>query len=97
MPPDRDTTLTRLRECKHLLEREFPLRSMALYGSVARGDAGEQSDIDIVVDVEPSIGLGFVTLADRLEALLGHSVDVVSRRGIKPLLWKRIEPELIDV
>ena len=70
---------------------------MSLYGSVARGDAGEQSDIDIVVEVEPSIGLGFVTLADRIETLLGHSVDVVSRRAIKPLLWKYIEPDLIDV
>ena len=59
--------------------------------------ADEQSDVDILVEVEPSIGLGFVTLAERLESLLGHKVDLVSRRGIKPLLWKRLERELIDV
>ncbi len=64
---------------------------------MARGEAREQSDIDIVVDVEPKIGIGFVTLAERFESLLGHKVDLVSRRGIKPLLWKRIEPDLIDV
>ena len=97
MPPERETVLKRLRENKPILEREFPLHRIALYGSVARDEASEQSDIDIVVEVEPRIGLGFVTLAERFESLLGHKVDLVSRRGIKPLLWKRIEPDLIDV
>ena len=45
---------------------------------------------------KPSIGLRFVTLAERLEQLLGRPVDLVSRRAIKPSLWKGIEPELID-
>ena len=93
----RDLILDRLRAMKPALEREFPLRRMALFGSVARGDAGPESDIDILVDVDASIGLRFVTLAERLEALLGHGVDLVSRRAVKPLLWKQIEPELIDV
>jgi predicted nucleotidyltransferase len=93
----REFILDRLRATKPDLEREFPLRRMALFGSVARGDAGPESDIDILVDVDASIGLRFVTLAERLEALLGHGVDLVSRRAVKPLLWKQIEPELIDV
>lgn len=70
---------------------------MALFGSVARGDAGPESDIDILVEVDPSIGLGFVTLAERLEAEMGRKVDLVSRRALKPALWKQIELELIDV
>ena len=70
---------------------------MALFGSVVRGEATEASDIDILVEVDPSIGLGFVTLAERLEQLLGHRVDLVSRRAIKPSLWAQIEPELLDV
>ena len=97
MKPGRNTVLKLLRESKPLLEREFPLWRLALFGSVARDEAGEQSDVDILVEVEPSIGIGFVTLAERLESLIGHKVDLVSRRGIKPLLWKRIERELIDV
>jgi predicted nucleotidyltransferase len=79
------------------LKREFPLRRLALFGSVARGDGNIAGDIDILVDVEPSVGLGFVTLAEKLEKLIGHKVDLVSRRAIKPRLWKEIEPELIDV
>ena len=97
MIPPRHTILQHLRATKPALEREFPLRRMALFGSCARGDAREDSDIDILVEVDASIGLRFVTLAERLEALLGHSVDLFSRRAIKPSLWKEIEPELVDV
>lgn len=79
------------------LRQEFPLQRLAVFGSTARGEAGPQSDIDLLVDVEPSIGLGFVTLADRLEAALGRRVDLISRRAIRPELWKQIEPDLIDV
>lgn len=93
----REEVLSRLRESKQRLQAEFPLRRLALFGSYARGTpVGGQSDVDILVEVEPSIGLGFVTLAERLEELLGTRVDLVSRRAIKPSLWKRIEPELID-
>jgi predicted nucleotidyltransferase len=97
MRPNRDHILALLRNNKLLLEREFPLQRMALFGSVARGESAEDSDIDILVDVDPSIGLRIVTLAERLEELLGHQVDLVSRRAVKPLLWEKIEPELIDV
>jgi predicted nucleotidyltransferase len=38
----------------------------------------------------------FWRLGDELEKALGRRVDLVSRRAIKPSLWKRIEPELID-
>jgi predicted nucleotidyltransferase len=70
---------------------------LALFGSYARGtQVSGKSDVDILVEVEPSIGLAFVTLAERLEQILGQRVDLVSRRAIKPSLWQRIEPELID-
>lgn len=71
------------------------MKRIALFGSYARATriSGQS---DILVEVDPSIGLGFVTLADRLEQLLGGRVDLVSRRAIKPSLWKLIEPELID-
>jgi len=80
-----------------ILRREFPLKSMAVFGSVARGEATPDSDLDILVDVDPSIGLGFVTLAERLEKDLGRKVDLVSRRALRPSLWKQIEPELVHV
>ena len=73
------------------------MERIALFGSFACGtQVAGQSDIDLLVEVDSSIGLGFVTLANRLEQLLGTRVGSVSRRAIKPALWKLIEPELID-
>jgi|SRR6266404_4182363 len=97
MVANREEILNRLRASKQSLQAEFPLKRIALFGSYARGaETPGHSDIDILVEVDPSIGLGFVTLAERLEQLLGRPVDLVSRRAIKPSLWKLIEPELID-
>ena len=52
--------------------------------------------MDVLVEIDGSIGLRFVDLADEIERALGRRVDPVSRRAIKPSLWKRIEPELVD-
>ena len=58
---------------------------MALFGSWSRNEQTETSDVDILVDVDPSIGLRFVALAERLESLLDQHVDVVSSRAVKRL------------
>lgn len=93
----KEDILTTLRACKPDLQNDFPIRRMALFGSYVRGEAAESSDVDILVEVDPAIGLRFVTLAERLEAVLGLPVDLVSRRAIKPALWERIQSEMIYV
>jgi hypothetical protein len=70
---------------------------MSVFGSVARGDATPSSDVDILVDVDPSIGLGMVSLGNEIEILLGRRVDLVSRRAIRPNMMRVIENEKIDV
>lgn len=75
----------------------FKLRRLALFGSYARAEQTETSDVDILVDVDPSIGIEFVTLADEIEELLGLPVELVSHRSLSPRSWKHIEPDLIDV
>ena len=82
---------------KSELQKQFKVNKIALFGSFARGDQHPDSDVDILVDVDPSIGLDFVTLAERIEKLLGVSVDLVSSRAISSKAWKYIEPELIYV
>lgn len=93
----KNDVLALLQENKPALQRVFPLQRIGLFGSWARDEQTAQSDIDILVEVDSSIGLGFVTLADQLEKVLGHKVDLVSRRAIKPRLWAEIEAELIYV
>jgi uncharacterized protein len=69
-------------------------KNIRVFGSVARGDAGESSDIDLLVDMEPGRSLldRSELIAD-LQDLLGRKVDVVTEQGIYWLLKRRILKE----
>jgi len=86
-----------LDQAKPELVPSFGVRRLAVFGSYARGEQREESDVDILVEVDPSIGLRFVDLAESIESLLGLQFEVISRRAIKPRNWEVIEKELIDV
>lgn len=94
---NRDEILNLLTQYKPELQTRFKVRHLALFGSYARGDQQPDSDVDILVDVDPSIGLEFVFLAEQIEQLLGVRVELVSQRAIKPRHMKFIEQELIYV
>ena len=79
------------------LARDFRVTRPALLGSYARGQQTEASDVDSLVEVDPSIGLRFVDLAERIESPLGVRAHVVSRRAISSRHWAVIEEELVDV
>jgi predicted nucleotidyltransferase len=71
-------------------------RNVRVFGSVARGEADEQSDIDFLVDMEPGrslLDLGGL-LVD-LQDLLGQNVDVVTERGLKPRIRDRVLHEAV--
>ncbi len=93
----KEEILSLLSQNKYQLENRFKVRRMALFGSYARGDQLSDSDVDILVDIDPSVGLEFVTLAEQIEQLLGLPVELVSRRAIKPNKLKYIERDLIYV
>lgn len=59
-------------------------RTVALFGSVARGDESPTSDVDLLVEFEPGSSLfDLLHISEELEALLGVPVDVVSVGGLK--------------
>lgn len=93
----REEILESLEKAKRELARQYTIRRLGLFGSYARGEQREDSDVDVLVEVDPSIGLGFVELAERLEELLGVHVELVSTRAIKPRNWEIIEKDLVDV
>jgi predicted nucleotidyltransferase len=93
----KEEILKTLTKDKPELQQRFKVSKMALFGSYARGDNKADSDVDILVEVDPSIGLDFVTLAEKIEQMLGVSVDLVSSRAVSSKAMKYIEPELIYV
>lgn len=69
--------------------RAHGVRELAVFGSHARAEAGPASDVDLLVEFEPGTSVGFVALSRlrrELEALFGRSVDLVTKRGLKPLI-----------
>jgi len=92
----RASALEILHSIKPALQARYPLTRLALFGSTARNEADQGSDVDVLVEVDPSIGLRFVDLASEIEAALGQPADVVSRRAIDSARWAMIQPELAD-
>jgi len=67
--------------------REAGVKSLKLFGSVVRGEARPESDIDILVEFSRPVGLlAFVGLKNRLAELLGRPVDLVTPEALKPTL-----------
>jgi predicted nucleotidyltransferase len=73
-------------------------RNVRIFGSVARGEADEQSDIDLIVEFDPERSLlDHAALWLELQDLLGCKLDVVSDRGIKPRIRERVLREAIPL
>jgi len=74
--------------------QEAEVKSLRLFGSVVRGEARADSDIDILVEFSRPIGLlAFVGLKNRLAELLGRPVDLVTPEALKPRLRQGILSE----
>ena len=72
---------------------------IALFGSAARGDARPDSDIDILIDLDPDARLSvfdYVGLKDYIAGLFEADVDVVNREGLKPYLKPAVLAEIVD-
>jgi len=65
---------------------------------MARGEAGADSDLDVLVEFEEPIGLSsFLGLEDRLTAITGRRVELVSRRALKPYIGRQVLREAVPV
>ncbi len=70
--------------------RRYGVKELSLFGSAVRGEMRPESDIDIMVEFEPGVRIGlikFESLVEELELIAGRSVDLVTKRGLKP--WIR--------
>ena len=97
MPPDLQSVRRILAEAREDLFRRYPLRHLAVFGSVVHGDAGPESDIDMLVAFSEPVGFEMVDLAMELEALLGHRVDLVSQGAVRERMRPYVEKDLVCV
>lgn len=78
--------------------QRFGVRSLSLFGSVARDEARSGSDVDVLVEFDgPTTFDGHMGLLVYLEDLLGCRVDVVTAKGLKPRLRPLIDQDLVRV
>jgi len=78
-----------------LLQAEYGVRELGVFGSYVRNEQASDSDVDILVSFERPVGLlTFMRLENRLAALLGVKVDLVSRKALKPAIGRRILSEV---
>lgn len=78
------------------LAAKFGARNVRLFGSVARGEQREDSDIDLLVEMEPARSLlDLIGLNQELEDLLGCKVDVVSDRGLDRYIRDEVLAEAV--
>ena len=74
------------------------VHNVRVFGSVARGEADEESDIDFLVDLESGRNLlDLGGLLTDLQELLGRNVDVITERGLKPRIRKRVLNEAVTL
>jgi uncharacterized protein len=89
----RKQALKLLREHKHEFEDRYGITRLGIFGSVARDEAGERSDVDVVVEMPPDM-FARVILKEELEMILRSKVDVVRYwRRMNQYLKRRIDRE----
>jgi predicted nucleotidyltransferase len=95
----RDLVLTTLLTMEPELRERFRVESLELFGSVARDDATDASDVDLLVEFAEPVGLlHLIGTQQFLERRLGVSkVDLVLRRSVIPELRSEIFRETVDV
>ena len=95
---DKNEIVLFLKSHKKEIEKKYGVLKIGLFGSYVRGEAGEDSDIDIVVEMrDENIFRNFFNLEQYLKNNLHNNVDLGIETAIKPVVRKRILKEIIYV
>ena len=83
---------------KPVLAERFKVRKLGVFGSFVRGEQNDRSDVDVLVEFSEPVGFfTFINLEEYLQGLLGHKVDLVTRKALKPHIGRNILRELVTV
>lgn len=90
--------IAKLKLLRPVLHDKMGIRRLRVFGSVARGDAGPDSDVDLIADFDTLPGWSFFTMDEKISNLLGGiKVDLTTERGLHKRLKERILTEARDV
>lgn len=90
----KDEYIADVRLFKELFASKYGIRSIGIFGSVARGEHRSDSDLDVFVELEEADPFTMFDIREALETLCGCTVDLLRmRKGLRSLLLKRIEQD----
>jgi len=85
-----------LQQSKSVLQENYRVTELGIFGSYVRGEQNEASDVDILIDYEKAPTLfKLVELRNYLNELTGMKVDVVTKKGLKPRFRERVLSEVV--
>jgi uncharacterized protein len=93
-----ETIKAQIAQLKPKLQNDYHIIELGIFGSYVRGEQTEDSDVDILVEFDPSFRLDLITygqIEDRISDELGKKVDLVLKRALKPYIGKVILQEVI--
>jgi predicted nucleotidyltransferase len=92
---DKAAVLSILKEKQSEIASRFSVRRIGVFGSFARGTAGPESDVDILVELNKPTFDNYMDLKFYLEEVLDHPVDLVIHEAVKPRLKPIIDQEVV--
>lgn len=86
----RNDILIKLKELKPTLNKDYSVKNIGLFGSFSNGDYTDDSDIDLLVELEKPIGWKFFSLEIYLEKVFGRKADLVTKNALKEQIKENI-------
>ena len=96
-PLTKDVIVTFLKEQKQFLTKKFGISPVALFGSYARGDFTQDSDIDLLIESQDTSFRSWMALKDFLQETFGKKVDLVEKKSLRTFIRRMIEEDLVYV
>jgi len=98
MKSTRQDILASLKKIKGEVEKEYSVKTIGVFGSVARNEQTGESDIDLLVEFSKPVGfVTFMRLENFLSEQLGKQVDLVTSDSLKPVIRQDVLSEVIYV
>lgn len=92
----RQETINQLKAQLPYLTTEYGVERIGIFGSVAKNQATDDSDVDLLIEFNQAIGFRFFDLVDYLEQLLGRRVDILTPAGVNGIRVSRVAQNISE-